>query len=436
MERMWRSRLENLALSVQIEMLRVKSLRKITFLILAYCFTLSTLLLGCQSNTDKKTEKTEQKGIVQYTCSMHPQIIKDAPGTCPICGMNLVKLNHQDVHLAVDADLKDLIKPTNESIVSNIKTIHPQELSLSDTILLNGKVSYDTRQIKTITARFGGRIERMFVKYNFQKVAKGQKIMELYSPDLAAAQQELLYLKAQDDPSLLTRAKEKLRLLGIDNQQINQIIKSEKVNYHLPIYSNYSGYVVDPVMDKRLNEKTDNMVSPDQSSITFLEGQYIKTGDMLFKVFNQQQVWGIFYADAHQQQLLKNNQSIRIINKKDTLQTKISLVQPYYDGGQPYTLVRVTINNSQQQFHIGELLKAQYISPAIEGLWIPANSVYKLGNRTIVFIKEQNILTAKAVQTGVTSGKQIQIINGLQKENEIAESAAYLIDTESFIQIN
>nr|MBC7614254.1 efflux RND transporter periplasmic adaptor subunit [Pseudopedobacter sp.] len=436
MERMWRNRVESLALSVQSEKLRVKSLKKTTFLLIACCFILSTLLLGCQSNTDKKTGKTKQKGVVKYTCSMHPQVIKDGPGTCPICWMDLVRLNHQDVHLAVDADLKDLIKPTNESIVSNIKTIHPQELSLSDTILLNGKVSYDTRQIKTITARFGGRIERMFVKYNFQKVVKGQKIMEVYSPDLAAAQQELLYLKAQDDPSLLTRAKEKIRLLGIDNQQINQIIKSGKVNYHLPIYSNYSGYVVDPVMDKRLNEKTDNTFNDAQNAIAFLQGQYIKTGDMLFKVFNQQQVWGIFYVDAHQQQHLKSNQSIGIIYKRDTLQTKISLVQPYYDGGQPYTLVRVTLNNDQEQFHIGEFLKAQYISPAIQGLWVPTNSVYKLGNRSIIFIKEQNILTAKVVQTGATVGKQIQIINGLQKGDEIAESAAYLIDTESFIQIN
>jgi Cu(I)/Ag(I) efflux system membrane fusion protein len=94
------------------------------------------------------------------------------------------------------------------------------------------------------------------------------------------------------------------------------------------------------------------------------------------------------------------------------------------------------LNNSQHQLHIGELLQAKVINPTTEDLWIPEDAVYRLGERKVVFIKKDNVLTAKEVQTGITSGKQIQIKNGLQKSDEIAANAAYLIDTESFIQIN
>lgn len=398
----------------------------------AFCLLLfASLMTACHSNVDKKST---QKESIQYTCSMHPQIIEDHPGTCPICGMNLVPLTHQKVHLQVDTALADLIQPTNKVVISNIKTIHPQELTRIDTILMNGKISYDTERISTQSAQFGGRIEKLFVKYNFQKVAKGQKLMEIYSPDLAAAQQELLYVKTQQDQHLLQLAETRLRLLGMTDSGINQILKTGEVNYKIPIYSNYSGYVIDPEMEKSVSNMSTGGTVNNQKAIAFLEGDYIKTGDVLFKIFNNQKVWALAYADNDQLKRLKENQAIQIMNGKDTVSSKISLIQPYFTPEQPYGLVRITIDNPHQKFKVGDLIKAKVISKPQSGLWIPAEASYQMGNRTIVFIKKNQVLMAKEITIGAKSDDFIQVKSGLKTTDEIAAHATYLMDSESFIQ--
>ncbi|MBD3748858.1 MAG: efflux RND transporter periplasmic adaptor subunit [Sphingobacteriales bacterium] len=398
----------------------------------AFCFLLfASLMTACHSNADKKSTQQEH---IQYTCSMHPQVIEDHPGTCPICGMNLVPLQHKSIHLQVDAALTDLIQPTNKTVISNINTIHPQELSIMDTILMDGKISYDTERINTQSAQFSGRIERLFVKYNFQKVTKGQKLMEIYSPDLAAAQQELLYVKTQQDDHLLQLAKTRLRLLGMTDSGINQILKSGTVNYKIPVYSNYSGYVIDPEIEKSISNRGLDGTESKQKAISFLEGDYIKTGDVLFKVFNHQKVWVLAYADNSQLKQLRENQAIQIIHRKDTVSSKISLIQPYFSPQQPYGLVRITLDNAQQKFKVGDLIKAKAITKPQSGLWIPAEASYQMGNKTIVFLKKNQVLMAMEIIIGAKSGDFIQVKSGLKSNDEIAATAAYLMDSESFIQ--
>lgn len=428
MERMWKDKLETKGPTeqgIRIKKQEFKGLESFSILIL--CSLFLTLLISCQ-NTSNSNKKVAED--TKYTCSMHPQIIEDHPGTCPICGMNLVPLQHKAIHLEVDAALTDLIQPTNRVVISNIKTIHPEQLVRSDTISMDGKISYDTQRINTQSTQFGGRIEKLFVKYNFQKVTKGQKLMEIYSPDLAAAQQELLYVKNQQDEHLLQLAKSRLRLLGMTDSGINQILRTGIVNYKIPVYSKYSGYVIDTEMEKA----TPKMGASNQNAISFLEGDYIKTGDVLFKIFDNQKVWALAYADNEQLKQLRENQAIKIIHQKDTVSSKISLIQPYFTQEQPYGLIRIVLNNAQQQFKVGDLIKAQASLKPQSSLWIPAEASYQMGNKTIVFMKKNEVLTAKEIIAGMKSGDFIQVISGLQPTDEIAANAAYLMDSESFIQ--
>jgi Cu(I)/Ag(I) efflux system membrane fusion protein len=436
MRKMWRISLEG-------ERLKAKGLRRkaistknlICFAkFFAFCFLLSAFM-ACQN---KNTSNDKVESDTKYTCSMHPQIIEDKPGSCPICGMELVIKHSKALKMDVDTSLSNVIKATNETVLSNINTLKVDEDIIADTLLLNGKVVYDTNNLKTISSRVSGRIERLFVKYNFQKVVKGQKLMEIYSPELAAAQQELLYLKANGDHALLEQAKSKLRLLGISESQILQTLQTGKVNYRIPIYSNSSGYLIDANASKINGQgETKNLesINTESSAISILEGQYIKTGDMLFKLFNDNEVWAEFYANTNEITSIKKNQAITISTNSKHVQANIDLIQPYFKDGQSYSVVRVNISNSKQKFKIGEILKAEIFLLPLKGLWIPKDAVYRLGNKNIVFLKQNNALIAKEVIIIKTSKSEILIGKGLQKGDEIASNASYLIDTESFIKI-
>jgi Cu(I)/Ag(I) efflux system membrane fusion protein len=443
MRKMWRYKFKVESLKFKLESLLklgIKSKehrrkRSLYVLLFTLNFLLISLLISCQ-NKNKIESKVEAN--TKYTCSMHPQIIEDKPGSCPICGMDLVIKHSQALKMDVDTSLSNVIKATNETVLSNINTLKVDEDIIADTLLLNGKVVYDTNNLKTISSRVSGRIEKLFVKYNFQKVVKGQKLMEIYSPELAAAQQELLYLKANGDHDLLEQAKSKLRLLGISESQILQTLQTGKVNYRIPIYSNASGYLIDANASKingEMDAKNLESINTESSAISILEGQYLKTGDMLFKLFNDNEVWAEFYANTNEITSIKKNQAITISTKSNLLQANIDLIQPYFKEGQSYSVVRVNISNSKQKFKIGEILKAEIFLIPLKGLWLPKEAVYKLGNKNIVFLKQNNALIAKEVTIIRTSKSKILIGKGLQKGDEIASNASYLIDTESFIKI-
>ncbi len=402
------------------------------------------LLMSCNG----KQKKVEDSKVAEaYTCPMHPQIVKDKPGACPICGMDLVLL-HNNLHLKmeIDASLADLIEPVNESIISNIKTIKISSSSYTDTLHLNGLVTYNTNNLKTISSRLSGRIEKLYVKYNYESVSKGQKIMDIYSPDLAAAQQELLYLKNSGDVSLMNQAKTKLRLLGVTETQMNDVLKSGKVNYKFAVYSPFSGYIIDSPTANSTSNQANSGNKMGQTSISstiintpinIVEGQYINIGDLLLKIFNPKDVWAEFYSNDDEVKQINKDNPIQIIkNNEEKINAKIDLVQPYFNEGQNYSVIRTYLNNSGDNYKIGELLKAKIIKPEISGLWVPTKAVYQLGEKNIVFIKNGQVLIPKEVRISEKANQQFLIKTGLKEGEEIAINASYLIDTESFIKTN
>jgi Cu(I)/Ag(I) efflux system membrane fusion protein len=404
-------------------------------------YSLVLILVVVMACNQKKTAD-EHQHTQQFTCPMHPQIIKNEMGICPICKMDLVPMQQQEVKMEVDADLADLIKPANEVVISNIKTIKVVTSTVSDTLSLNGKVTYNSNHLKRISSRLSGRIEKLYVKYNFQMVSKGQKIMEIYSPEIAAAQQELLYLKNNGETNLLEQTKTKLRLLGVAESEINKVLKSGKVDYKVAVYSPVNGYIIDA--KQSLNKSviaTDEMNSSsptyntNTNSLGILEGTYVNIGDLLFQLFEPGNVWAEFFVKAQQAEALNTKSKLSIINQNGIkTNAQINLIQPYFTDGQNYKVVRIYLNN-KPNFKIGELLKAEVTFDNVSGLWIPAKAVYQLGQKNIVFIKQGNILKPKEIVIATKGKQQFLIKSGLKLGDEIAENASFLVDTESFIEI-
>src|SRR5688572_10276525 len=170
----------------------------------------------CGMDLIKVEPDDHQHEAPQFTCPMHPQIIRDNAGTCPICGMDLVKKENQAT-ATQKISLETLLKPTNEFVIASLPLAGVTQSEEPMEIDVLGYSAYNLSSVGIIAVRTSGRIEKLYVKYRYQKITKGQRIMDIYSPELMAAQQNLLFLLKNDinNTSMIQAARQKLLLLGV-----------------------------------------------------------------------------------------------------------------------------------------------------------------------------------------------------------------------------
>ncbi len=378
---------------------------------------------------------------VEYTCPMHPEIIKDKPGTCPVCGMGLVK-KESDSKKVGDIELESLLKPTNEFVVSSVPvtTIERREEQIEIDAL--GNIAYDTRQAGSISARVSGRIEKLYVRYRYQKINKGQRILDIYSPELLTAQQNLLFLLKNDasNSSFIEAAKEKLLLLGMNNEQLQQVIKSGTPSLTIAVYSNYSGHIHESTSGGSMDTEAGNMrdISLITEELSLKEGMYVQKGQSVFTVFNPDKAWAILYIYGDNQSLVKTGNAVRVVPEtapgKDFRAT-IDFIEPFYRKESKTLTVRVYFNNSVLKIPIGSQVKATVFGNTKEAYWLPKESVLSLGMDKVAFQKTDGGFKAKKISTGIIHEKHVQVLGGLTATDSVAVNAQFLMDSESFIKI-
>lgn len=403
---------------------------------------------------------------------MHPEIIKDAPGSCPICGMDLVPVHSGKSMGEANDSLAALVKPTDELILSGIKTTKPLSGSRFEEINVKGVINYNTNNTNSVSSRVSGRIERLYIKYNYQPVSKGQKLMDIYSPDLASAQQELLFLKNNNEPALLEAAKRKLRLLGASEQQINSVLKTGKVDYTVSIYSPYSGYLSEVQAGASSGSSAaaagSTMITSESSSggssmggmgsggsstsstaaptpdvasnspILIKEGQYVTVGQKLFNLVNAGTVWAEIFVNPDQIAKFKRGtmlqvQSVDVPSKRSRV--PVSLIQPFYREGTNYSLVRASISNSGKNWRVGELITVSSESTRKIGTWLPRTAVLQTGTRYVAFLKKNGAFVPAYVKVNTITTDWVDIGNSLPADQEVATNAWFLVDSESFIKV-
>jgi Cu(I)/Ag(I) efflux system membrane fusion protein len=384
----------------------------------------------------KHSEKEHQKEV--YTCSMHPEIIRDKPGDCPICGMTLIKkvVNDETVN---DHSIDHLLKPTDSYIVGNYQTTKAIDTTLSSSINLPGIVAYDPNSSVNISARMSGRIERLYVNYKYQKVTKGQKLFDLYSPELLTEQQNFIYLISNDveNRSIINASKQKLLLYGMSQNQINSLATSKKVNPQISIYSPASG-IIDGT-ETMTNSATPAMQSTNNSTevLNVKEGSYIKKGEVIFKLVNTDKVWGVFNVIQGYNSLIKIHQPIQItteMDKEEIIDAQIDFIETQLNPADKTNKIRVYLNNNKLKLPIGLRLQGIVKTKSVSGIWLPQKALVSLGNKKVVFLKKENGFKASAIKTGIEINGFIQILDGITVNDTIAENAQFLIDSESFIK--
>ena len=413
---------------------------KIFFLLVASCLLLITSP-GCSNKKDPHAAHSEEASAAIYTCPMHPQIIKDKPGNCPICGMTLVK-KETNGKIIAEATLDELLKPTNEFVMSSlaVTTVTMNEEQIEINAL--GNIAYDTRALGSISSRVSGRIEKLYVRYRYQKINKGQRILDLYSPELLTAQQNLLFLFKNDagNTSFIQAAKEKLLLLGMSNQQLKQIIQSGKPSLSVAVYSNYSGHIHESANGGSMTKApgTMNDISLLTEELSLKEGMYLQKGQTIFSVSNPAKAWAVLNIYAENQALVKTANAVRITPETapdKSFRATINFIEPFYRKENKTLTARVYFDNNKLQIPIGSQVSATIFGNTKEAWWLPAAAVVSLGFDKVVFKKSGVGFVAQKIRTGISYKNKIQILSGITALDSVAVNAQYLMDSESFIKI-
>ena len=351
----------------------------------------------------------------------------------------------------VNHAILQISRSSNKVVLSSQKTITLSQNPSKQTVMASGYIAFDERRNNIVAVRTSARIEKLYVKYNYQYVEKEERIAELYSPELNTFQEEYLFLLQSKEDSLAAKAKQKLKLLGLSESQIQRIEKSSTVTNTIIITSPIDGFIrfstesasqaemkPSSKMGGMKAASASNAESQITSSDQIREGAYITKGQTLFIVNDARQVWVILSVGIDSQTQLQKGSSITLYPEGllDSINTRIDLVEPIYQDKQRFAQARIYLDNPERKLKINSLVRSKFLIQT-DALTVPLSSVYDLGSRKIVWVKTDTTSTGiglfepRAVMTGMSSNNLIEIISGLQGDEEIALDAGYMLDSES-----
>ena len=342
-----------------------------------------------------------------------------------------------------ELDINTLLQPSNLFVVSSIPVTTIELSKQPVKVDALGSISYDTRQVGNISAAYAGRIEKLYVRYRFQKVTRGQRIMDIYSPELMTAQQNHLFLLKNDaaNATLISASKQRLQLLGMTASQISSFIKTGKPIFAVPVYSNYTGHIHEATATTMPASPQGAMqaASITTEELSLRPGMYIQKGQSLFSVYNPGKVWATLNIYAEKHMLVKQGDTVVIVPETaptKQVRGKINFIEPFFQQGSKTITARVYFDNSTLQLPIGSQVKATISSGFEEASWLPESAVVSLGLDKVVFIKQPGGFKAHKLVTGIANNNRIQVVSGLTAKDTVAQNAQFLIDSESFIKVD
>ncbi|WP_336070773.1 efflux RND transporter periplasmic adaptor subunit [Mesoflavibacter sp. CH_XMU1404-2] len=380
------------------------------------------LLFGSSSNEEANHNHDEASQTNQmWTCSMHPQIMQSEPGDCPICGMDLIP-----AEAGADGLTADQFKLTpNAMALANIQTTVIDNGSIENGIIkLSGKIAENEEANAVQVSYFSGRIERLNISFTGEEVRKGQLLAAIYSPELYAAQQELITASSlkESQPALYKAVRNKLKLWKLSENQINQIETSGKVIENFPVYATVSGTVTEKLVE---------------------QGDYIKQGQPLLKIANLNTVWANFDVYENQIEQFKKGQEVKVITNaypNKIFKGTVDFIDPVLNSKTRTVDLRVVLNNKEAIFKPGMFVSAEIESDKInsnEVITVPSSAVLWTGERSVVYIKSnpnEPVFKLKEVTLGNKIGDNYKVLDGLSSGNEIVTNGTFTVDAAAQLQ--
>jgi len=400
----------------------------------------------------------------EYTCSMHPQIRQPNPGKCPICAMDLIPAGQADKD---DSGPREISLSEHAKALAQITTAAVERRIPEADVRLFGKVEIDESRLRSITARFPARIERLYVNFTGVRVNPGDHLAQIYSPELLTAQTELLSARRFDDARTQRSAREKLALWGLSESAIAAIESRGEPADRMDIDAPLSGFVVEKMVN---------------------EGDYVETGSVLFKIADLSTVWVVLDAYEMDKPWLRFGQPVTFKAEAlpgQTFEGRISFIPPVLDPATRTFKVRVNIENEDLRLRPGMFVTgtvAARVAPdgivldsSLEGKWIspmhpeivkdgpgscdvcgmdlvpaselgyttagdtetpllvPASAVLQTGRRAIVYVevpdRERPTYEGREIVLGARAGEHYIVRSGLDDEERVVVNGAFKIDS-------
>ncbi len=341
---------------------------KLTYLVLGIFIGLILFLLfsgGHDHASTQTTASTEGASkSTTWTCSMHPQIRQPDPGQCPICGMDLIPATSGEEEESGPRELK---MSEAAMALAEIQAVPVRRNYVEHELRLVGKVEYDETRVKYITAWFPGRLDRMFVDYTGTAVRKGDHLVEIYSPSIITDQRSLIEAKRAANRSqestvpeiqtnrmeTLEKARERLRLLGLTQEQIQEIEERGEVVERITFYSPIDGIVIHK---------------------NALEGDYVQTGTRIYTIADLNTVWVKMDAYESDLQWIHYGQEVEFTTVSypgEVFQGRVSFIDPYLNENTRTVKVRVNVENLD-----GKLKPEMFVRATVQSKVNAAGEIY------------------------------------------------------------
>jgi len=343
---------------------------------------------------------------------MHPQVVQDKPGRCPICGMELVSMNSSG-----SADGSIMLSESQIKL-GNITTALSRFEDFGSTTILNGRVMVNEEQTEVISSRAKGRIERLYFKESGFLIEHGQALYGIYSEQMLTLQEEYLIALKQFEElgqakryeSILKAAEKKLLLFGMISDQIQQLAKRKKAESEITFVSPVSGVI---------------------TRIDVIEGQYVEEGAPLYRIDKLEHLWAEAELYANEEQLAKTGDSIKVIVngfENTPVDGRITFLSPEYRKGSQILTLRATIDNPQHRFLPGLQATVLLVNKKKKAIALPVDAVIRTAKGDHVWVfSEEGSFVPRMVKTGLASPYKVEIIDGLSEKENVVVTGAYLL---------
>ncbi|RCK76564.1 MAG: putative Co/Zn/Cd efflux system membrane fusion protein [Ignavibacteriae bacterium] len=388
-------------------------------IILTIMFLIIPIIFNACNN--KKNDRNEIQILDEqtneiYTCPMHPSVVSDRAGACPVCGMALVKqTNRKNASVEDLAMLQSISLSPTQRVIANVATETVKIQTINRKINTVGIVDFAEPNLATVTARFSGRIEKVHVDYTGKLVSKNQPLFEIYSPALISAQKEFLLAVKNSQDAMIEASLDRLQYyFGLSEQQISDLKKNQKALYTIAFHSPISGTVI---------------------SKEIQEGQYVDEGMILYKLADLSKVW--VYLEVYEKdiQFVKVGSEVQLTTESypnESFVGKVTFIEPVVNSETRTVRVRTEFNNSTGKLKPQMYVTAQILTQSKNTIVIPSPAVIYTGKRKVVWVEvKENTFEPRDVIIGIETDNLNEIISGLNVGDKVVVTGGYLLDSES-----
>lgn len=382
---------------------------------------LLALLLACPATDDHDhgpaaTAEDAAAADELWTCGMHPQVVQDHPGTCPICNMDLTPMGQAATATGGQIHVEPGVIQT-----IGVRTEVARRQTIFRHLRAVGEVEVAEDELSVVNLRFGGWAERVHIDRTGDPVRKGQVLLDVYSPELVAAQEELLLaLRAEgSEGALATSARRRLELWGIAASDLDAVTRAGQASRTLPIRAPSDGFVL---------------------AKQVVQGAAFTAGMDLYRLGDLTRIWveaEVYEFDAPWVEVGQPAQMELSFQEGEVLEGKVAWIYPTLNDQSRTLRVRLEFDNPGVRLKPGMLATVHIqFRRKDDVLAIPTEAIIHTGTRQLVFVADGGgHFSPREIQTGLVADHHLtEVRGGLEPGEEVVTSAQFLLDSESNLQ--